>query len=97
MASDHSAPHSGPSPAPALVKAAPAGDLIKFFLLAYAVMWTCFFTVVAAHIPASSVLGYSLLLLGAFAPAIAGLSLTARGEGATGVRTLLSRVVQWRV
>ena len=85
------------SDAPALSTPAPAGSLITFFLLAYAVMWACFFTVVAAHIPANSVLGYFLLLLGAFAPAIAALSLTARAEGAPGVRALLSRIVQWRV
>src|SRR5262245_29838238 len=97
MASYHFTVGSGPRAAPALAKAAPAGDLIRFFLLAYAVMWACFFTVVAAHIPANSVPGYGLLLLGAFAPAIAALSLTARAEGTTGVRALLSRVTQWRV
>ena len=74
-----------------------ATALIKFFLLAYVVMWTCFFTAVMRHIPANTVTGYSLLLLGAFAPAIAALALTARAEGATGVRALLSRVLQWHV
>src|SRR5262245_12636620 len=97
MASDHFTVDSGSSAAPAIGKAASAGDLIKFFLLAYAVMWMCFFTVVAAHIPASSVPGSLLLLLGAFAPAMAALSLTARAEGSSGVRALLSRVTQWRV
>ena len=31
----------------------PGGALVKFFILTYAVMWTCFITVAAAAIPAT--------------------------------------------
>jgi membrane protease YdiL (CAAX protease family) len=73
------------------------GSLVAFFALAYALMWACFFTVAAVPIPARSPLGTALLLLGAFAPSIAALWLTARAEGNTGVRALLDRVFQWQV
>jgi membrane protease YdiL (CAAX protease family) len=82
---------------PSSAESTSAGSLLVFFLLAYALMWVCFFTVALAHIPAHSPLGVSLLLLGAFAPAVAALSLTVRAEGGTGVSALLSRVVQWQV
>lgn len=72
----------------------PAGSLIVFFLLAYALMWACFFTVVEARIPASSVLGASLLILGTFAPSLAALWLTARMQGAAGLRALLGRILR---
>jgi membrane protease YdiL (CAAX protease family) len=75
----------------------PERALVRFFLLTYAVMWTCFISVAAAGIPARSPLGAVLLLLGAFAPSLAALWLTARAEGDAGVRTLLGHVVQWRV
>jgi membrane protease YdiL (CAAX protease family) len=73
------------------------GSLIKFFALTYAVMWTCFITVAAAGIPARAPLGALLVLLGAFAPSLVALWLTARSEGDTGVRALLGRTLQWRV
>src|SRR5260370_11641600 len=71
------------------------GRLVKFFAITYGVTWTCFISVAVLPIPAP----YRglLVLLGAFAPSLAALSLTARHEGHTGVRTLLRRVVQWRV
>jgi CAAX protease family protein len=71
--------------------------LLQFFLLAYALMWICFLTVALAPIPASTPLGQLLLLLGAFAPSLAALWLTARAEGRDGVTALLRRVIQWRV
>ena len=70
------------------------GGVVSFFVLTYAVMWTAFITVAAAAIPARSLLGSVLVLLGAFAPSIVALSLTARAEGSAGVRTLLGRVFQ---
>jgi len=73
------------------------GFLLKFFLLTYAVMWTCFISVAAVPIPAGTPLGRGLLLLGAFAPSLVALSITAWDEGSTGVRALLRRVLQWRV
>lgn len=75
----------------------PRGPLLKFFVLTYAVMWTFFFTVVAAGIPAYGPLGVVLLLLGTFAPSLVALWLTARAEGDSGLRTLLGGVLQWQV
>ncbi len=75
----------------------PWGPLVTFFLLTYAVMWTCFFTVVAAGIPVGTPLGVLLIHLGAYSPSLVALGLTARAEGGSGVRALLSRILQWRV
>ena len=79
------------------VRLSPAISLIIFFAIAYAVMWSCFITVAVAPIPARTLLGQVLLLLGAFAPSLAALILVARDEGIAGVATLLRPVVQWRV
>lgn len=89
---------SSPEVKPALaVSPAPTGSLIKFFLLAYVLMWVCFFTVALARIPAYNPLHFLLLMLGTFSPALAALWLTAQAEGRTGVNTLLERVVRWQV
>src|SRR5467141_37263 len=50
----------------------PGGSLIKFFVLTYAVTWTCFVSVAAAGIPARTPLGVFLVLLGAYAPSLSG-------------------------
>lgn len=76
---------------------APVWPLFQFFLLAFALMWVCFFTVALGPIPAGAVLGQSLVLLGAFAPSLAALLVTARTEGRRGVGTLLRGVIKWRV
>lgn len=73
-----------------------AGSLVKFLALTYAVTWV-FFISVATVIPARTPLGGLLVLLGAYAPAMVALWLTAQAEGGTGVRALLARVLQWRV
>jgi membrane protease YdiL (CAAX protease family) len=73
------------------------GAVVTFFVLTYAVMWTCFIVVAAAAIPARSPLGTGLLLLGTFAPSLVALWLTARAEGGTGIRSLVARVLHWRV
>jgi membrane protease YdiL (CAAX protease family) len=73
------------------------GAVVTFFVLTYAVMWTCFIVVAAAAIPARAPLGTGLLLLGAFAPSLVALWLTARAEGGTGIRSLVGRVLHWRV
>jgi CAAX protease family protein len=75
----------------------PEGPLVKFFVLTYAVMWTCFISVAALAIPARTPLGTLLVHLGAFAPSLVALWLTARAEGGASVRTLVGRVLQWRV
>ena len=62
-----------------------------------ALMWICFFTVALVPIPTDAVFGQSLVLLGAFAPSLAVLLVTARTEGGRGVGTLLRGVIKWRV
>ena len=59
------------------------GSLVAFFLLTYAVMWTLYFTVVAASIPASTPPGMLLILLGAYSPGIVALALTVRTDVST--------------
>ncbi|HKF51471.1 MAG TPA: CPBP family intramembrane glutamic endopeptidase [Candidatus Acidoferrales bacterium] len=76
---------------------APVGALFQFFFLAFALMWVCFFSVALVPIRTGTVLGQSLLLLGAFAPALAALFLTLRIEGRRGLGTLLRGVIKWRV
>jgi membrane protease YdiL (CAAX protease family) len=76
---------------------APVWPLFQFFLLAFALMWVCFFAVALVPIPTGAVLGQSLLLLGAFAPSLAALLVTARTEGRRGAGTLLRGVIKWRV
>ena len=71
-------------------------DLLKFFVLTYAVTWACFITVAAA-IPANTALGYSLVLLGAYAPSFVAVLLTALREKENGIRALLRHVIQWDV
>jgi membrane protease YdiL (CAAX protease family) len=73
----------------------------RFFVLTYAVTWTCFIaagTLVRANGPSGAgPLAAPLFLLGTIAPSLVALALTARAEGETGVLALLRRVVQWRV
>ena len=66
------------------------GNVVKFFLLTYALAWAFFITGVIVGKPI-------VFLPGVFAPAIVALALTWRSEGGTGVRALLKRVMQWRV
>jgi membrane protease YdiL (CAAX protease family) len=71
-------------------------DLLRFFLLTFAVTWTCFITVAVA-IPAEKPLGYALVLVGAYAPSYVALSLTAWRERQQGVWAVLRHVIQWQV
>ncbi|HVT38012.1 MAG TPA: CPBP family intramembrane glutamic endopeptidase [Gemmatimonadaceae bacterium] len=70
--------------------------LVTFFLLTYAVMWALFFTVAYA-VPATTPLGYTMLLLGSYAPGIIAVALTARDAGAAGLRELVGPVLRWQV
>src|SRR5260370_32838939 len=79
------------------MKQIPGGALGTFLVLTFAVTWICFTTVAALAIPAHAPLGALLLLLGAFAPGLVALWLTARADGSTSVRALLGRTLQWRV
>ncbi len=60
-------------------------------------MWASFFTVALARIPVSSSLGIVLLRLGAYAPSLVAILLTARAAGRRGVTNLISGVFKWRV
>src|SRR5437867_2658916 len=78
------------------------GSLLRFFALTYLVTWTCFIAAVAlsGSLPPGTGLGpgiSALVLLGTFAPSLVALGLTARAEGGTGVRALLSRLFEWQV
>ncbi len=72
------------------------GSLLAFFLLTYAVTWTCWIPVVAFNSRPTSLL-YDLWLLGTFAPSLVALALTARKYGTTGVNALLGRIFHWRL
>lgn len=78
-------------------------DLLKFFLLTYAVTWACFFGSAAmsrSTVPAVAALGRlggPLFLLGVFAPGLVALGLTAWSDGRKGVRALLGRILRWQV
>jgi hypothetical protein len=72
------------------------GNLATFFVLTFAVTWTCFISV-AIWIPASTTPGMLLVLLGAYAPSMVALGLTARNDGRAAVQDLLGRVLLWRV
>jgi uncharacterized protein len=75
----------------------PRGSLLAFFTLTYGVMWSFYVPVAAFGIPAHSPLGLLLLTLGAFAPSLVAVALTARGGGADAVRALVAPVLHWRV
>ena len=79
------------------MKRTAAGSLVHFFVLTYALMWAFFIPVAVARIPVHAPSGAVLLLLGAFAPSLVAVWLTARCEGRAGVRALLGRVFQWKV
>lgn len=66
--------------------------LLKFFLLTYIATWTFF-----AAAGAVSPLRGPLFLLGAIAPSLVALALTARADGREGVRALLGRILHWQV
>lgn len=77
------------------------GSLIAFFVATYAVTWTAWITAWAlsrgSEVPRYPGPGLPTLLfyLGVFAPGLIAVALTARDEGRSGVRALLSRLVQW--
>src|SRR5215472_2381257 len=70
--------------------------LLVFFLVAYGLMWACFFTVASGAVPEYRALSGFLLMLGVFAPSLSALWLTAHSQGATGVRALLGRILRWQ-
>ncbi len=71
--------------------------VIGFFLLTFAVTWTCFVSIAAGALRANSPAGQAIALLGTFAPSIVALLLAGVGEGGSGVGALLRSVLRWRV
>ncbi len=65
----------------------PLTQVSQFFLITYAVTWTCFVAAGLLHGAASS-LRLPLLIVGSFAPSVVATLLTARQEGRPGVRRL---------
>jgi uncharacterized protein len=74
-----------------------SGSALMFFLLTFAVTWSCWISIVTVPIPEETFTRAILLFIGIFAPAIVALSLTAWNEGELGVRALLGRMFQWEV
>src|SRR3712207_3566967 len=62
--------------------------LVAYFVLAYVLTWWVY-----PLLRINPLIG----LLGLFGPALAAIVVTAATEGRSGVRTLLGRVVRWRV
>ena len=76
--------------------------LLKFFSLSFAVAWIFFIMAAVSGgldptAPASGALRGALFLLGAFAPGLVALALTARADGSAGIAALLNRILVWRV
>ena len=79
------------------------GRLLRFFLLTFAVTWTCFAAAGAISsgnppaAPGPAALAGALLLLGTFAPGLIALALTGLEDGRAATRALLGRVFGWNV
>jgi membrane protease YdiL (CAAX protease family) len=74
----------------------PPGSLPAFFFLTFATTWACFI-IVAMAVPAATVTGRLLVLVGTFAPGIVAVALAARAGGAAGVGRLLEPITRARV
>ncbi len=89
---------AGQTPEPARDEWSRLGTVrvVQFLVLTYTLTWACF--IGAGMLPqADSGLRLPLLLLGSAAPSTVALAMTARFEGRSSVRVLLSRVIHWRV
>jgi membrane protease YdiL (CAAX protease family) len=76
------------------------GSLKRFFLTTYTITWVCFLAAwffSRSPAPVASGLRWPLLILGSFAPSAVAVWLTARREGGDATRTLLRRLLAWRV
>jgi hypothetical protein len=72
--------------------------LVVYFVLAYAISWTFMLPValsargiITANVP------YALYYLASFGPALSALIVTGLTAGRTGLRSLLGRLLKWRV
>jgi len=68
-----------------------AGPLWAYFLITFAMTWTCW-ALVAARLTFHSALGQLLLYVGIAAPSLVSLALTAAARGRAGVGALLARL-----
>lgn len=89
----------GPRPESASTANSPAilGSAAVFFLLTFAVTWSCWIPIITVPVPDHSLARAVLLFVGIFAPSLVALSLTAGIDGEVGVRALLGRMFQWEV
>ncbi|HMC55296.1 MAG TPA: CPBP family intramembrane glutamic endopeptidase [Gemmatimonadaceae bacterium] len=70
----------------------------RFFVLTFAGTWACFLAAVLASRTAGlATLRWPLLVLGAFMPSTVAVVLTAREDGRASVKSLLRRLLLWRV
>ncbi len=70
---------------------------LKFVLIAFAFTWAFWLLATLEARGLISSLPVPALFLGAFGPMLAAVVLTAQEDGRAGLRSLLSRVVRWRV
>lgn len=71
--------------------------LATFFVLAYAISWLLWLPLVVFGDDSPSGLGFVLSLLGSLVPSAVAIGLVAERHGKAGVRTLLRRLLMWRV
>ena len=70
---------------------------LKFVLIAFTFTWAFWLLVMLEARGLIASLPVPAMLLGAFGPMLAAVVLTAQEGGRAGLRSLLSRVVRWRV
>jgi len=73
------------------------GSAPMFFLLTFAVTWSCWIPIITVPVPDHTLTRAVMLFVGIFAPSLVALSLTAWIEGEPEVRALLGRMFQWEV
>jgi membrane protease YdiL (CAAX protease family) len=71
--------------------------LTTYFVLTYAVAWSLWLPLVVLRERMPAALGFLLIMLGSWVPSTVGVLLVAVLQGKPGVRTLLGRLLRWRV
>lgn len=75
----------------------PGGSVLKFFLITFAITWSCWGLVLAVPVPAQNPFRGVLVLAGVFSPGLTAILLTALTRGSAGTGALLRPVLQWQV